>query len=424
MVWSDNRNGATDVFFRRSTDGGATWDTEINLTSGTGNACVAPVIAAAADRVYVVYEEFSGGVRQLKLRRSTNGGSSFSNAQDLETSNDNFNPDVATSADGTRFVVAWEQLDTGNLTRRVLSRASSDSGATLAAVRTVNVGSGGTPNAGRPSVAVAASGRFVFVWRERRAGNTFDVFATFSDSTSDAIPAGNEDRLDGDSGQTRDGNFPQLVAIENNLYATWQDVSTQTGGGSDIMFSRVVGGGTAANPAWSTEVILDDPSVELSSSFAPTIAVDPGVAATNSDDVVFVAWEDRREGSQVYMARSTNSGGTFSAAVRASNASGAAVSGTIRAPQIAFAGSGVVVVTYEKTLGSATHVYAASSIDSGVTWHYTDPQIDGGAGPATEPVLTTFSSASAPTFGVVIVWIDFRTSPGINGDPYRVRLGR
>src|SRR5204863_7169680 len=95
--------------------------------------------------------------------------------------------------------------------------------------------------------------------------------------------------------------------------------------GSDIMFARSVDGGLTATaaPVWSTEVILDDPASEVSSSFAPTIDVDPN-AASNADDRVFVAWQDGREGSQVYMARSVNSGGTFSAAVRASNTAGAA----------------------------------------------------------------------------------------------------
>ena len=425
VAWSDLRDGKSEIIFRASTDGGATFGAGIKLTDGT-TACVVPQIAAAGTNVYVVYEDFSGGnVRSLRLRRSTNSGGAFSAAQDIVTTNDNFNHDVGTSTDGSRFVVAWEQLNTGTLARNVLSRASSDSGVTLAAVRTVNVGSGASPNAGRPAVAVSAANRFEFVWRERRAGNTFDVFANFSDTTGGALVVGAEDRLDSDAGQVRDGNFPELIAVGNNLYATWQDVSTASGGGSDVMFSRSLDGGNSAtaNPAWLAEQILDDPASEVSSSFAPTIDVDAQTAA-NNDDRVFVAWEDHREGAQVYMARSLNSGTLFSAAVRASNTAGSAVTGTVTVPKLVFAGSNVLVVAYQKTVAGVAHVFASSSIDAGVTWLFTDPRIDTGAGPATGPVIAPFNALVAPTLGGVIAWDDFRTAPGINGDPFRVQFGR
>jgi hypothetical protein len=424
VAWSDLRDGKSEIIFRASTDGGATFGAAIKLTDGT-TACVVPRLAASGDNVYVVYEDFNGGsVRNLRLRRSTNAGSSFSAAQNIVTANDNFNTDVA--ANGTNFVVAWEQLDTATLARNVLSRASSNSGQTLQAARTINVGSTGTHNAGRPSVAISSDNRFEFLWREKRAGATFDVFTAFSDSTSNAIAAAAEKRLDNDTAQNRDGNFPQLIAVQGNVYATWQDVSTVSGGGSDIMFARSIDGGlsTTASPTWSSEAILDDPSGEVSSSFAPTIDVDPATVGTNSDDRVFVAWQDGREGSQVYLALSVNSGTSFSAAVRASNTNGAAVSGAVSAPQLVYAGSNVVVITYQKVVSSVAHVFVASSIDAAVTWLWTDQQLDTGAGPATNPVIAPFSSASAPTLGGVVAWDDFRTAPGINGDPMRVRWGK
>ena len=63
----------------------------------------------------------------------------------------------------------------------------------------------------------------------------------------------------------------------------------------------------------------------------------------STDDAVYIAWEDDRDGSQVYAARSLDAGVTFSTPIRASSDAGAAVSGATDEVSIAFLGSGTVV---------------------------------------------------------------------------------
>ena len=61
-VWVDKRNGsnAADIFFSRSTDGGATWSSLTDLTGGTSNRAVRPEIvvgrSGSQDVVHVVYQ--------------------------------------------------------------------------------------------------------------------------------------------------------------------------------------------------------------------------------------------------------------------------------------------------------------------------------------------------------------------------------
>jgi Notch 1 len=428
-AWVDKRNGNADIFFSRSTDGGATWSAVTNLCSGTTNQCVAPRVVAAfdatlgADRVYVAFQRFgtgAAGVRALFFVRSSNSGSTFAAEQRMDTgANDNFHHDLAVNADGTRVVIAWEELDTATLARRVLSRASTNSGATMAAQRVVNVGSGANPIAGRPVAAVTTSGRFVFVWRERRATVTQNVYANFADDTTSALAVGNERRLDNDTADNRDADRPQLARVGQNLYVVWEDISTLSGGGSDAMFSRSTNNGVT----WTVEAIIDDPSAEVSSSFAPVIAVDAKTAST-TDDAIYVAWEDSRDGSQVYASRSLDSGATFGAPIRASSDAGAAVGGTTDEVQIAFLGSSTVAISYQNDAGAGgnPHVYVAASIDEGATWQVDDPVIDAGAGPATAPRIAP--ARGTLTVGATVIWNDFRTAPGINGDIFRRRYGR
>jgi Notch-like protein len=439
VVWSDNKNGNTDVFLRRSTDAGATWQNVQNLTSGISDACVDPQVVAAfdatlaADRVYVVFQRVNGsGVRRVAFVRSVNSGGAFSDSgagniisnDSAAANNDAFHAHVATSADGTRVSIVWEQLDTGTLARTVRGRASTDSGATLGADRLINV-SGGTV-AGRPQTAVTGNGRFLYVWREARVGATFDIYANFATDTGSALTAGNEKRLDGDTGQTRQSDLPRVIATNavagnQNVYVVWQDGSTAPGGGSDVVFAR----STSAGTSWNAETIIDDPASEVSSSFVPVIDVDPATSASNSDDLVYLAWEDRREGAQIYAARSTDAGASFGAAVRASNQGGSTVPGVSTSPRLAFVGGNTVVIAYANTATSgARHIRAAASIDDAVTWQVSDVVVDGGNGPTVSPVLTRFADTAAPTLGAVVVWIDNRTGTGVNGDPYRRRYGR
>jgi hypothetical protein len=153
----------------------------------------------------------------------------------------------------------------------------------------------------------------------------------------------------------------------------------------------------------------------VSSSFSPTIAVDP-VGAGGSDDVVAIAWEDRRQGTQVYASVSSNGGSTFSSAIRASNDAGQPIAGATSVPVIAAAGDGLLVVAYQNQLTNAKpHVFTASSIDGGATWTYTHAQLDQGTGAAISPAIVAAVAGTEP--GAVSAWTDFRAN-GSYGDVY------
>jgi Notch-like protein len=424
-VWSDLRNGAADVFLRRSTNGGATWQDVQSLTTGATNAAVVPVIAVAfdpalgTDRVVVAWQEVVAGIRQLVVVRSIDAGVNFvaplSGARmDAGGSIDVFHHDVAVSSDGRRIAVVWEQLATTTLTRDVFIRRSIDFGQNFAAVQRVTVNSGASPQAGRPTTVVTGTNRFVVVWREIRAGRrTFDVFANYADGDASAFVGANEVRLDADTGDTRQSDLPEAVVAGSNVYVAWEDVATGVGGGSDIVFAR----STNNAVSWNAERIVDDPAGEVSSSLDVTIDVDPGTASA-TDDRVFLAWEDTRAGSQIFTARSVDAGASFGAAVRATSSGDAALTGVTRDPALAWAGGDLVVIGYTNDRLGVARAYAAASIDAGATWQVTDPRLDTGAGQTIGPAVVRAVN------GALVAWSDFRTGSRVNGDPYVVRVGR
>lgn len=336
----------------------------------------------------------------------------------LDGGEDGFHHYVAISADGGRIAIVWEGLDTSTFARSIHSRVSTNGSANYDSDRVVNVGSGGSPIAGRPQVGISSSGRFMWVWREIRTGTTNDIYAAFADDGATAIALMNEIRLDNDAGNTRDSGFPQLKVVGQNVFVSWQDISTQVED-SDVVFVRSTDNGAS----FSNEIIIDDPVVEVSKSFTPSMAVDPA-GTGNSDDRIFLAWEDRREGTQVYTAVSTDAGASFGTPTRASSSSNNAISGVTRDPKIAYAGNNAVVVAYTNDEGTGTEsVFAASSIDGGTSWQVNHDAIDLGAGKSLQPSVVPVTG-NGIAHGGLIGWLDFRAGTNINGDPYIRRVGQ
>ena len=128
VVWGDGTSGDEDVFYRRSLDGGATFGQTINLSDNPGLS-LNPEIALSGSNVYVVWHDHELPVNaEIFYRRSTDGGASFEPTRNLSNSPETSErPTLA--AIGNSVYVAWQE-DT--LTDRdVLFVRSIDSGNTF-----------------------------------------------------------------------------------------------------------------------------------------------------------------------------------------------------------------------------------------------------------------------------------------------------
>lgn len=89
IVWLDDSSGYRDVFFKRSIDGGKTFEKTINLGNNTGLSGT-PQISVSKDNssdidsnsinVHIVWHDSSDGI---VLRNSNNGGNTFEKAISL-----------------------------------------------------------------------------------------------------------------------------------------------------------------------------------------------------------------------------------------------------------------------------------------------------------------------------------------------------
>ncbi len=179
VVWRDNRNGNTDVYYDRSVDYGRTWlatDVRMDTDALGARTSTNPSVAAdAAGNVLVAWQDNQTGAGarfDIYSRFSTNGGVTF-NGTNVRVDQDVFSRDsrepIALVTGGAARSVAVVWLDERDGQPQVYANRSTDGGATWMSsdVRVQTHLPRGTFAA--VDLAAAASGGTVFVaWAEAR----------------------------------------------------------------------------------------------------------------------------------------------------------------------------------------------------------------------------------------------------------------
>jgi hypothetical protein len=114
IVWYDDTPGNFEVFYRRSQDSGATWGASKRLTWTLGGSSRPAMVTDSSDTIHVVWEDNTPGNAEIFYKRSTDGGATWSPAQRLTwNSGDSDGPAVAT--DSSRIIhVVWHDFTPGN----------------------------------------------------------------------------------------------------------------------------------------------------------------------------------------------------------------------------------------------------------------------------------------------------------------------
>jgi len=112
VVWHDLRDGSMDVYFKRSMDGGNTWGPDLQLSHGVGDSMY-PAIAVSGLHLHVTFVDDRDGHVEVYYARSSDGGAVW--APEVRLSGfpeDSWTPSVAASG---HFVYAvWTDTHDGN----------------------------------------------------------------------------------------------------------------------------------------------------------------------------------------------------------------------------------------------------------------------------------------------------------------------
>jgi hypothetical protein len=298
VVWVSDAPGNNDVFFSRSTDGGATFSAPLNLSNDPADSLSPQLAVDGSGNINVVWE--SDNIKfGVLFSHSTDGGATFSAPVDLATNTGgSFGAQLVLAADGSINVV-WE--DDSNSGSNISYSRSSDNGATFSAPKNLSSTLG---NSFESQIAVDAAGNIDVLWADSTPGN-FDIF--FSRSSDQGAIFSSPKNLS--NSPTNSLHAHIAVDATGGVYAVWQENVAADAGNKDIFFTRSSdSGATFSAPA------------NLSNNFGNSAKASLIVDATGA---INVSWEDATPGStNIFFARSQDAGATFSAPQNLSNDSG------------------------------------------------------------------------------------------------------
>ncbi|MBN1448752.1 MAG: exo-alpha-sialidase [Bacteroidetes bacterium] len=259
VVWSDERTGESQVYLRISTDNGESWEEDSRITP-EGLECSVPAIVCEDSIVHVVYSDRRTSSRHIKYIRSVDGGAHWTEPVSIA---DAFFLEVAAiTAVGSVIHTCWYDYSFGNL--EIFYRRSTDGGVTWEnSVRLTE--DPGVQN----GCTIAASGDDVHVaWHDRRTG-FWDIHYCYS--WDGGAHWGMEEPV---MVTPDDCYFPTLAVSGQTLHLAWVDTRNDPG---DIYYCRSEDAGCS----WGLEEhVVSSP---LRSRY-PFLAV--------SGDVLHMLWTD------------------------------------------------------------------------------------------------------------------------------------
>jgi len=272
VVWQDQRDGPLNqLYYKGSTDGGATWGPDTHLSIDT-NYAYCPCIAASGSEVHLFWHHATGGDSSIVkpdifYRRSMDGGRTWEPVRRLTT--DRAHSMYPTAAiTGTNIHVAW--VDDRRGSWLLYYKRSTDEGVTW-----------------EPDTALASAGNYPYLPSLAASGPDIHIvwnrlgLLYYLRSTDNGATWEPERCL-----TPLTTLWPSVVASGPNVHIAWHG---HWNGTCKVTYKRSPDRGTTWGP--DTSLTVDTLGIEF-----PTIAV--------SDAKVHLAWNDRRNGIwQMYYKR-------------------------------------------------------------------------------------------------------------------------
>ena len=264
ILYEDNTPGNFEIFYKMSTNGGATWATE-RLTFSSGES-ISPAIAVDSnDYIHMIWCDNTSGDSEIYYVKSKGGESTWKPKRLTWTSDESIHPAIAIDANDHIHVV-WSDLISEDL--EIFYKKSTDGGSGWKTKRlTFNSG-----HSAHPAIAIDSSNHIHVVWEDRSQGNYEIYFRSSTDGGSSWALK----RLTYNPGFS---NHPDIVVDNNDhIHVVWCD---DTPGNFEIHYKQSVDGGLL----WKTKRL----TYMSGDSLLPAIAIDPL-------DRIYVAWGDQWPG--------------------------------------------------------------------------------------------------------------------------------
>lgn len=300
VVWQDDRDDTSAIWFNMSGDGGATFLQNDTLLSHGEADAANPTIACAGDHVYVAWEDKRDGelgYENIYLQWSDDAGRHWQKndiAIDADPEGAFISIAPALAAAGDRAWVVWADQVGGAFD--IYASGTKNGGEEWSAPTRVDTDELGSAHSAHPEIAGDEDGNIVVVWEDRRSGLS-DIYVNSSTNGGQTF-LDDDRRLDGgDDPGTAESLEPQLVLSGEHAYVVWQDA--RFGENQDILmnYSHTTGAG------WRDEALRVESDAEgIADSRYPTVAAE--------GERVIVAFQDNRAGGYDILVRWSENGGS------------------------------------------------------------------------------------------------------------------
>jgi BNR repeat-like domain len=274
LFWSDDTPGNSEIYCKRSTDGGATWTASQRLTFTTAMSMGPALLIDASLNLHLFYKDQTSGRFEFYYKKSTDGGVTWTTGKKI-TSASNCMLGMAIGIDSSGgLYLAWSDNPTGNY--EVYYQKSTDGGSTWTASKRLSWNSGYSQC---PLLAIDASDGLHIVWTDDIAGNN-EIYYRKSTNKGGTWTA--TKRLTWNSGSSQVTDL--AVDSSSRLHVIWMD---DLPGNYEIYYRRSVDVGTT----WTASQRL---TWTLGFSGYASLGVD-------ASGTIHVVWEDDSPGnSEIY----------------------------------------------------------------------------------------------------------------------------
>ncbi len=265
VSWNDDRDGNNEIYYKRSTDGGATWDADLRLTSDTAFSNMASISANDSD-VYVAWADRREGRPQVYWKHSTDRGVTW--GQDVKLAASQmfaYNPSIL--ATDSLLQLVWNDSREG--VTEVYYKRSRNKGEVWSMDERLSETSN---NSQIPSIAASGTNVHV-VWTDSRGGTTV-IYHTRS--TNSGMHWQLPTKLTSSAGSAL---WASVACSGMMVHAVWPD---DREGSFNIYYRR----STDAGVTWERDMRISDNGAARSEQ--PSVAV--------SDSAAHVLWMDTRDG--------------------------------------------------------------------------------------------------------------------------------
>jgi len=285
VVWSDSSFPSYEILYKNSTDSGNSWGMVKRLTYTSTNARV-PDIESDVNNIYVVWSELKSGYNQILLKKSTDYGATWSIPQWLTfTNRSSYVPAILRDSNGDIHVV-WHEDIFGNI--EIIHKKSTDNGNTWSNPQRLTYITGESIY---PAAAADAYGGIYVVWEERTHG---DGEIYFKSSGDGGISWGAPKRLTWSSGFAYQ---PKIEVVNTGFFST-AEVHIVYMDGTPINYDVFYKKSTDNGWTWLPRFRI---------SWSPVETDHPTICKDFLTDSINVAWADRMNGvgnnHEIYLKR-------------------------------------------------------------------------------------------------------------------------